>query len=114
MNICIKCRYISRLCHRTGSYSPASHRGGPGSISARTCWIFGSQVGLAMLFLQVLQFSPVSVILSMLCTHLYSNTNSYYVDKWAKPVKLQNNSFSDIRDHWTEECSLVVLQTSKR
>ena len=50
----------------------------------------------------------------MLCTHLYSNANSYYVDKWAKPVKFQSNSFPDIRDHWTEECSEVVLQTSKR
>jgi hypothetical protein len=41
-----------------------------------------------MLFLQVLRFSLVSVTLPMLRTHLYSNTNAYYVDKWAKPVYL--------------------------
>jgi hypothetical protein len=35
----------------------------------------------------------------MLSAHLYSNTNIYYKDKWAKNVKFQRNSFSDIRDH---------------
>ena len=61
---------------------------GPGSIPASTCGIFVSQVRLEMLFLQALWFSPVSVTLPMLRTHLYSNTNSYYMDKLAKPVYL--------------------------
>ena len=83
---------------------------GPGSIPASTCGIFVSQVRLEMLFLQALWFSPVSVTLPMLRTHLYSNTNSYYMDKLAKPVYLF--IFNYALQHFKAYCAIWVRRTN--
>ena len=55
-----------------GSQSPASHRGGPGSISGQPMWDWWrTKCHWGQVFLRVLRFSPVNIISPVLHTDLH-------------------------------------------